>query len=135
MFGRRKQTLSREQSLAARPLRNSNLTVSRDDDGNALIVIPRRETWWANAVAKFLRMPDKKKIALDEIGTAVWDQCDGRHTVQSIIDNFVEKYKLNRREAEVSMFAYFKELTQRGFIGFQVDGQENEKKPRKKRRN
>ena len=134
MFGRKKPVLTREQSLSARPIRNENLTVSRDDDGNVVVGIPRRKTWWANAVARILRMPDKKKIALDEIGTAVWDQCDGRHTVQSIIENFVEKHKLNRREAEVSMFAFFKELTQRGFVGFVVNGQGKGKKSREKRR-
>jgi hypothetical protein len=134
MFGRKKQVLSREQSLSARPVRNENLTVSRDDDGNVVITIPRRKTWWADAVARLLRMPDKRKIALDEVGTAVWDQCDGKHTVESIIDNFVEKYKLNRREAEVSVFAFFKDLTRRGFVGLVVDGQGNGKKSREKRR-
>ena len=134
MFGRKKQTLTRDESLAAKPVRNDSLTVSRDDDGNAVITIPRRTAWWANAVAKVLHMPEKKRIALDQIGTAVWDQCDGRHTVESIIDNFVEKYKLNRREAEVSMFAYLKELTQRGFVGFVVNGRGNGAKPRDKRR-
>ena len=135
MFGRKKQSLTRDQSLTAKPVRNKSVTVSRDDDGNVVFSIPRRKTWWADALARVLHMPDQKKIALDEIGTTVWDQCDGKHTVLAIIDGFVEKYKLNRREAEVSMFAYLKELTQRGFIGFQVDGQGNEKTPRKKRRN
>jgi len=134
MFGRKKQVLTREQSFSAKPVRNENLRVSRDDEGNVVITISRRKTWWADAVARVLRMPDEKKVALDEIGTAVWDLCDGKHTVQTIIDTFVGKYKLNRREAEVSMFAYFKELTERGFVGFVVNRQGNGKKPRDKRR-
>ena len=122
MFLRKKQTLTREQSLAARPIRNDGLGVARGDDGNVVLTLYRRKTWWANALARLLRMPESKKLALDEIGSAVWDQCDGKHSVLSIIDNFVTKYKLNRREAEVSMFAYLKQLTQRGFIGFMLDG-------------
>jgi hypothetical protein len=134
MFSRRKKTLTREQSLAARPVRNSSLTVNRDDDGSVVLRIQRKKTWWANVLAKVLRMPDSKKVALDEIGTTVWDMCDGKHTVQSIIDGFVKKYKLNRREAEVSMFAYLKNLAERGFIGLVVDGQGDGKKSRNKGR-
>ncbi len=108
--------------MAARPVRNKNLKVRRDDEGNVVITIPRRRSWWANFLATILNMPDEKKVALDKIGTAVWDQCNGKRTVQAIVEFFVEKYKLNRREAEVSMFAYLKELTKRGFIGFRVNG-------------
>lgn len=129
MFRRRKQILSREQSLAAKPIRNENLAVSRDDDGNVVLTITRKKNWWANLLAKMLHMPDKKKVALDEIGTAVWDKCDGKHTVEAIISDFAQKYKLNRREAELSMFAYLRELTRRGFIGLLVDGQHAEKSP------
>ena len=134
MFGRKKQALTREQSLTAKPVRNARLTINRDGEGNMVFTIPRRKTWWANAVARVLRLPDQKKVALDEIGTAVWNLCDGKHTVQAIIDEFVQKHKVNRREAEVSMFAYFRELTHRGLVGFLIEGQGNGKHLRKKRR-
>jgi len=134
MFRKKRQELTREQSLAAKPVRNKSVAVGRDDDGNVVFTIPRRKTWWANVIARVLRMPDRKKVALDEIGTVVWDMCDGKHTVRSIIERFVQKYKLNRREAEVSMFAYLKELTQRGFVGFVLDHRADGKKPRSKRR-
>jgi hypothetical protein len=134
MFGRKRQALTRDQSLAAKPVRNKNVAVGRDDDGNVIFTLPRRKAWWADWIARILRMPERKKVALDEVGTVVWDLCDGKNTVRSIIERFVDKYKLNRREAEVSMFAYLKELTRRGFVGLVLDGKPDGRKPRGKRR-
>jgi hypothetical protein len=134
MFRRKRQALTRDQSLAAKPVRNKNVVVSRDDDGNVVFTLPRRKVWWADWIAKVLRMPERKKVALDEVGTVVWDLCDGKNTVRTIIDRFVQKYKLNRREAEVSMFAYLKELTRRGFVGLVLNGRPPDRKPRGKRR-
>ena len=50
----------------------------------------------------------------------VWDLCDGRKTVGEIIVSFSKVHKLNRKETEVAMLTYFRELAKRRLVGLQV---------------
>lgn len=54
---------------------------------------------------------------MDEVGSFVWDMCDGKHTVEEIIQELSAKYKMMRRETEVALTTYFQQLTNRKFIG------------------
>jgi len=109
MFSRKPQ-LTREQSLSAIPVQNKVVRVSRDDDGLVNIAIPRRESWWVKGLARVFFVPEEKRIGLDEIGSYVWDLCDGKNNVRTIIGEFQRKYKLSRKEAELSMLNYLKML-------------------------
>ncbi|MBM4080795.1 MAG: PqqD family protein [Planctomycetes bacterium] len=121
MFFRRKGvTLSREESLQAIPAHNPAVKANRDDGGIVRLAIPRRKVWWVNLLAKIVYVPDERRIVLDEIGSEVWAMCDGRLTVRGMIDKFSQKYKLNRKEAEVSMVTYLKQLAQKGIILVEV---------------
>ena len=76
---------------------------------------------WGRFLSKLLRMEDmERRIALDEIGAYVWDMCDGETTVRTMIGRFTDKYKLNRKEAEVSMVEYLRTLAKKGLIGIIV---------------
>lgn len=121
MWPRKKQpVLTREQSMASMPIRNPMLKSEQDDDGIVHLSIPRKDAWWVKLLARVLYVPKRRRIALDELGSYVWDLCDGETTVRSLIDKFCKNYKLNRKEAEVSMVAYLKQLAKKGLIGIQV---------------
>ncbi len=120
LFRKKQPALTREQSLASMPIRNPNLKYDREEDGTVRIIIPRKETWWVKALSYMFYIPKRRRIALDELGTFVWDLCDGETTVRALIDKFARKYKLNRKEAEVSMVAYLRQLAKKGLIGIQV---------------
>ena len=117
---RKGPVLSREQSMASMPLRNPMLTESVEDDGIVRLAIPRKEAWWVKLLSRVFYVPKRRRIALDELGSFVWQQCDGETTVRTLIDKFCKKYKLNRKEAEVSMVAYLRQLAKKGLIGIQV---------------
>jgi hypothetical protein len=53
-------------------------------------------------------------FALDEVGSFVWNLCDGEHPVSALVEALVERYKLGKREAEVSLTTYLKQLGKRG---------------------
>jgi hypothetical protein len=63
-----------------------------------------------------LSTPDSRQLQLDEVGTFVWLLCDGEHTMDAIAQAMVEKYKLGRREVEVSLNEFMKMLAKRGMI-------------------
>ncbi len=127
-FRRRKPALSREQSLASVPLRNTAIREEETDDGLVRLVIPRRTSRWVRWLSKIFYVPKTRRVTLDEIGTFVWSQCDGEHNVRSIIQALCKRYKLHRKEAEVSVVTYLRTLAKRGLIGIAVLKEDGKKK-------
>jgi len=120
LFRSKKQKLSREQSFSAYPVINQLIKYETNDAGELVLQIPRRDTGMAKLMARTFKLPAHRSIVLDELGTFVLNHCDGEHTVKDIIAAFSKKYRLNRREAEVSMIQYFKMLTKRRIIALAV---------------
>lgn len=118
---RRRPILDRHGSLAARPLRNPLLEWTRDEEGMALLRLPRKESWWVKVLARVFYIPKGKTFSLDEPGSFVWELCDGTTPIRTIIQRFAERFKLTRKEAEVSTLQYFRLLAQKGFVGLAVD--------------
>lgn len=129
-LGRRQPTVPRAQMLALRPQRNPSVTwqakahdADKDadgetDTGGAVLSVPRRQDRWTHWLARWLTLPPAKRIELDEFGAAVWEQCDGAHTVEQLVGQTCTRYKLNRRQGEVSVLAFMRMLAQRRLIGF-----------------
>jgi len=118
--------ITRRQALAARPFRNPELDVTRADDGEVTVRIPRRRTWWLNVLAKLGRLPDSRVVTLDAVGTSVWEMCDGEHTVKELIGKLAEHHRLSRKEAELSMVTYLRQLAERGIIVLVVEEEKQE---------
>lgn len=121
-FLRKKPVLTREQALRARPVRNSMLEWRTSDDGETCLLIPRRKDFVGRVLGRMLRAPEHKEIVLDEVGSDIWDLCDGQHSVEAIVSAAAKKYKITRRECETSVGMYLKVLSERKLIGFQVGG-------------
>jgi hypothetical protein len=121
---RRQKALSREQSLTSVPVRNEAIEAERTDAGEARLFIPRRETRWVRLLSRLVHVPKRQPVTLDEVGTFVWDLCDGEHTVRDITRELAARYKLHRKEAEVSVVAYLRQLAKRRIVGIAVLPQE-----------
>ena len=116
-----KPKITREQMLAVRPMRHPKIEWVReprksDEVVVALLKIPRLKGRWADLVAKWLQVPDHKKVELDEIGSDVWEMCNGSTNVEAIAKAIGTSYRLNKRQAEVSVTAYLKMLAERRLI-------------------
>ena len=112
--------LKREDLLDTVPLRNATIKWGKNNQSEVSIVIPQKEKLWVKIATKILRVPGKRVVVLDEVGSYVWMQCDGRNTIGNIIDGLCGKYKLNRKEAEVSLITYMRTLGKRGMIGLAI---------------
>ena len=110
--------------LASRPPRNDSLRWEEGDEGEVRVIVERQETWKVKLLSKVFYIPKERKITLDEVGTEVWQMCNGRNSVGQMIDLLSEKYQLNRKEAEVSLLQYLKTLGQKRFVGFVLEGEE-----------
>lgn len=111
--------LTRDQAMAAWPIRNPSLKWEAADDVVA-IHLPRRQDWTGRMLGFFFMVPESRPVQLDEVGSFVWHHCDGEHTVSEIADALAREYQLNRREAEVSLTEYLQTLGKRGMVAFAV---------------
>ena len=103
-----------------RPVRNQALTWDRHEDGSVQINMTCRRSGLGKALAILFYIPkeQRKTIELDNIGSFVWERCDGKNNVSRLTDELSQQYQLSRREAEVSLMAYLKTLGERNLIGF-----------------
>ena len=62
-----------------------------DEKNNVVILVPHKENW---LIQKLLPKPklSAQKVHLDEIGTFIWNHCDGNYTIKTISDKLAEKF-------------------------------------------
>jgi len=115
LFKQKRPTMTRQQLLQARPIRNPQAEVTETDQGLLDVAIPFEKpkglTWFFRGKKTLLR-----RFQLDQLGRKVWNLCDGQHTVRQLIETFSRDEGLNLREAEVSMLTYLETLGKRGII-------------------
>lgn len=124
-FGRKQREglprLDREQSMSARPVLNPLVKIQRDDEGHAVLQVPRPDTWTVRVLSRLFHLPAYKRVGLDELGTFVIELCDGDHTVRDIVDKFAERFTLGKREAEISTGTFLRDLARRSIIALVID--------------
>ncbi|MFQ6097515.1 MAG: PqqD family protein [Armatimonadota bacterium] len=110
-----------EQARKAVPVRHPMIKWEVQEDGTVTITIPRRNDLKVRLLSILFPMPEQRTVALDEVGSEVWHMCDGTHTVGEMVTRFAKKYKLNRREAEVSLKEFLNTLVKRHYVGLQLE--------------
>jgi hypothetical protein len=123
-----KPQVTRQEQLDARPIRNTLVTWEKSD-AEITLFIPVQRQKRIEFLAKLLKVPESdRQIQLDEVGSTVWELCDGEHDLNTMINVLTKEYKLSRREAEVSIREFLKMLAQRNLIGLLVGGGKSAKR-------
>ena len=126
-LAREKGSLPRGQMLALKPTRSREVTweMKPDDEvPGAKLTVPRRDDRIGQLLSRIFHVPATKTIELDEFGAQVWSRCDGAHSVEQLVNFTCDTYKLNRRQAEVSVITFMRMLAQRRLIGLKAAGQQ-----------
>jgi len=119
------QALDRRRSLALKPLRNP-LVAWNPQQGSAPVTIeiplqrravPKPLVWLASKLAR-RQPPTTRRIELDPVGTFVWRAADGTRSVRELIWLLAAEYRLNRKDAEVALFEFMRQLASRQLLGF-----------------
>ena len=117
---KKQMPLSREEAFKAHPVRNPQLKWRINENEGVEVIVPRRKDWLGRTVGFLFFVPENRPVTLDEVGSRVWNLCDGDTTVNEIIETLAEEYKLGRREVEASLTEYLRTLGQRGMVGFLI---------------
>jgi len=111
---------ARREFLALRPMRNPALEWL-EEEGHVVLHVKLTHTWKTRLLNIFFQVPRDRRVVLDAIGSDVWHMLDGQNTIGHIAKSVAGKYKLNAREAELSLQQFFKDLGRRGYIGFMIE--------------
>lgn len=113
--------MTRSEALAYKPVKNQDVSETRLETGEVVIEYPMAVRPLIAAVARRLGksqdLTRTRKLQLDALGTSVWDLIDGRHTVRRMINIFAQTHRLEKKEAEVSVTQFIRELGKRGLLG------------------
>lgn len=116
---------SRHHALECIPVKNPEVSDEADANGDLrLIYHVQVRPWFQGVLKKITRSRStviKRTLQLDALGTSVWQMIDGRKSAGKIIDEFQAEHQLNRREAEISVTAFFKELGKRGLLAMREE--------------
>jgi hypothetical protein len=107
--------------LRARPVRNSAVRVVENAPAGATVYVRRRRpAWFVPPVSWIVPYKPEQQIVLDGIGRHLWLDCDGRRTVEEIVDRFKDEQRLTFHEARAAVTGYLEKLIQRGVLAIMV---------------
>jgi hypothetical protein len=101
------------------PIHTPENTFRLDEKGIIVIEIVNKGfyNWLAQ---KFFKRPKVSQISLDEYGSFVWQQIDGKRTIYEIAQMIKERYGKEAEPLLERVTRYFKILYQNHFIGYVV---------------
>ncbi len=124
-FRSKKPRLSAEEALNSKPMRLVDAEMSLLPEGGMLKVLMRQPKWGRT----LFRLPENstKTYEFDAIGVFVWDNIDGKTSVEQIILRLAKRYDMNMREAQVPTIKFLEMLIKRGLVGVPMDKKDKEK--------
>ena len=120
MLWHKKIKLTKDDIMNSIPLKNESLEYEKNEQGETVVIMKRKFTWWLKILSKLFYLSDRKIVTLDELGTEVLNMCDERISFRNMVDRFSRNYKLNLKEAETSIMAYLKSLSERRIVALAI---------------
>lgn len=103
--------------LKAVPHRNHSMEIQRRDHGGCLVSVPlKRPGYLVPPLSWILPFSSHRRVELDSLGAQVLDLCDGKNTVETVIEKFAVTHKLSFRESQLAVTQFLRQLTQRGLV-------------------
>ncbi len=124
LFNKKQPQLSAEQALGLKPMRLVEAEMQRvqgvDDNAGGLLTVKLRQPKWGR---RLFRLPEHatKTFEFDSIGTFVWENIDGKTSVEQIIKRLSKRYDLNLREAQVPTLSFLQTLIKKGLVGVPLE--------------
>lgn len=100
------------------PVLNEGVTIGPADGGNIEIHVKLKRG--RGFLSRFQPPVTERTVRLDELGSFVFNQIDGNKSALQIIEHFTDRYRTNRREAELSTVEFLKSLVKRGVVSILI---------------
>lgn len=97
-----------------------NENVSHADNEPGRLVINVKLKRGDSFLARFQPPVLERNVKLDEIGSFVFKLIDNQRSTLEIVELFLAKYRVNRREATLSVVEFLKSLVKRGIVSIVI---------------
>lgn len=108
-----KPRMTRDTAMAAVPLQIPPRRVEDKNDKRYITVNFQRRGWQRMLGGNRDR---ERTFGLDTYGQAVYDACNGKASVETIIKNFARSHHLSTPESEIAVTKFLKVLTSKGLL-------------------
>ncbi len=112
---------SRLEALSYCPVKNGEVIEEKLETGEIMLTYPLvLQPWFLNLARRLglrSKEPLTRKLQLDAMGSLTWSLLDGKRSVRDLANFVCRRYDLNKREAEVAMTGFLRQLGRRGLIG------------------
>jgi len=105
-----------ELQLASRPRPNPALRQEPAPGGGLALILPVQRPPWTRYVAWVVRLPPERRLELDDLGAALFRQCDGERTVEALVDGLAARWQLSFFEARGLVLHLLQRLVQREYL-------------------
>lgn len=102
------------------PFRSAHITTRKESDGTIVIAFPRFKYEWMQRFLLPKGMSSDIHVHLEEHGTAVWEQIDGKSTIREIIEKLADHFN-HEENYESRILAYFSQLQKDGFVKLTIN--------------
>ena len=111
------RAVSTARFLQAVPYVNQAMSVSQRADGGALASIPiPRPRYLVPPLSWILPFSPQRRVELEPVGAGVLKMCDGKRSVEAIIEQFAAAHRLTFREAQIPVTQFLRQLMERGLV-------------------
>lgn len=110
--------IDRRQSLDGIPVLNEQVCCTSDQTGRLMVNIKLKRG--KGVIARFQPPVLERNLKLDELGGFVFKQIDNQRSTLEIIELFLAKYRVNRREATLSIVDFLKSLVKKGAVSIVI---------------
>lgn len=109
--------LSKVEALASIPVPSAEIRIQVTDQGVVRLSYPiSLKPWLARLLPRNISVPIRT-LELDSMGSFVWNQIDGKKSVQELARIVAEQYACHPAEAEHAVAIFLRQLGQRGILG------------------
>ena len=103
--------------LRAVPYRNEAVDLVPQGGGGVVASVPiPKPRFLVPPLSWLLPFSKVRRVRLEPVGAAVLNLCDGRRTVEAVIESFAAGQRLSFREAQLPVTEFLRQLAQRGLV-------------------
>jgi hypothetical protein len=103
--------------LGAIPHVNDAVRLHEGSRGGLLAEVPiKRPRWLVPPLSWILPFSERRRVRLDVLGARILDMCDGKSTMERIVERFAAANRLSFREAQLAVMSFMRLLTERGLV-------------------
>ena len=97
--------------LQAKPKKCENVESDGKETDTLKLYVPYKKSYVIKLLSRFMDIPDERTFRFNQMGSMVWDLCDGTHTVEEIKNTIMKRSKGDEKDIERRLIKFINKLS------------------------